>query len=84
MLQTDITTRNVVANDLTEILDFTDIKQIFVNGKTAGKYYNKYIRDKIGRSAICLPSTSPANAKQSLEKLIENWCVLREYVTIKI
>lgn len=77
----DSSIKNVVANDLTEILDSADIKQIFVNGKTAEKYYNKYIRDKIGENAICLPSTSAANAKWDLEKLIEKWRVLRQYIT---
>ncbi len=65
--------KNVVANDLTEILYNADIKQIFVNGKTAEKYYNKYIRDKVNRNAICLPSTSPANAGWSLERLTGEW-----------
>ena len=69
----DSSIKNVVANDLTEILDNADIKQIFVNGKTAEKYYNKYIRNSINREAICLPSTSPANAGWSLEKLINEW-----------
>lgn len=76
----DSSIKNVVANDLTEILTSAHINRIFVNGKTAEKYYNKYIRDKIGRNAVCLPSTSPANATWNLEKLIENWNVLREYV----
>lgn len=69
----DSSIKNVVANDLTVILKSADIKQIFVNGKTAEKYYNKYIRDTIGREALCLPSTSPANAGWKLEKLIEAW-----------
>ncbi len=69
----DSSIKNVAANDLYEILQNADIKKIFVNGKTAEKYYNKYIRDKIGREAVCLPSTSPANAAWSVEKLIEAW-----------
>ncbi len=69
----DSSIKNVVANDLTEILINTDIKQIFVNGKTAEKYYNKYIRDAIKRDAICLPSTSPANAGWGTERLINEW-----------
>ena len=72
----DSSIKNVVANDLTVILENADIKQIFVNGKTAEKYYNKYIRDTIGREAVCLPSTSPANAGWNLEKLIEAWRVI--------
>ena len=69
----DSTIKNVVANDLSVILDNSDIKQIFVNGKTAEKYFNKYIKEKIGRTAICLPSTSPANAAWSLERLTDAW-----------
>lgn len=69
----DSSIKNVVANDLTEILDNADIKQIFVNGKTAEKYYNKYIRDVVGRDAISLPSTSPANAGWSIDRLIGEW-----------
>ncbi|MBQ8740077.1 MAG: DNA-deoxyinosine glycosylase [Clostridia bacterium] len=74
----DSSIKNVVPNDLTKILSTADIKQIFVNGKTAEKYYNKYIKAQIGRSAICLPSTSPANAGCSLARLIEDWKVTKE------
>ena len=73
----DSSIRNVVPNDLTSILNTADIRQIYVNGKTSEKYYNKYIRDKIGRDAVCLPSTSPANAAWSVERLIEAWSIIR-------
>ncbi len=76
----DSSIKNVVANDFTEILQNADIKQIFVNGKTAEKYYTKYVRDKIGRDSICLPSTSPANAAWSIEKLVTAWDVVIEYL----
>ena len=76
--------KNVIANDLTAILNSADIKEIFVNGKTAEKYYKKYIRDKIKRDAVCLPSTSPANAAWSVEKLTEEWKrYLSEYIGTK-
>ncbi len=74
----DSSIKNVTPNDLTVILEKTDIKQIFVNGKTAEKYYNKYIKNKISRKAICLPSTSPANAAWSTEKLLCEWRVIKE------
>lgn len=74
----DSSIKNVVANDLSEILECCDIKKIFVNGKTSEKYYNKYTRDVIGRDAICLPSTSPANAAWSLERLVEVWRIIRD------
>ena len=72
----DSSIKNVVPNDLTPILDGAKIERIYVNGKTSEKYYNKYIRDKIGREAVCLPSTSPANAAWSVERLVEAWRVI--------
>lgn len=76
----DSSIKNVVANDLSEILKKANIKQIFVNGKTAEKYYNQYIRDTIGRNAVCLPSTSPANAGWNLDRLIEAWKTVKTYM----
>lgn len=76
----DSSIKNVVPNDLTEILKNADIKQIFVNGKTAEKYYNKYIRDTLCKDAVCLPSTSPANAGWSIDKLITAWQIVKTYI----
>ncbi len=73
----DSSIKNVVANDLSEILENADIKQIFVNGKTAEKYYNKYTKSITNRDAICLPSTSPANAAWSVDRLVSEWKVIR-------
>ena len=73
----DSSIKIVVPNDLTPILEGAKIERIFVNGKTSEKYYNRYIRDKIGREALCLPSTSPANAAWSVERLVEAWQVIR-------
>ena len=73
----DSSIRNVIPNDLSVILDAADIKGIFINGKTAYKYYRKYTEKVIGREAVYLPSTSPANAAWTLEKLIESWRCIR-------
>ena len=73
----DSSIKNVVPNDLSQILSKADIKQIFVNGKTAEKYYNRYIKPKIDRDVMCLPSTSPANAGWSLERLIDYWKIVK-------
>ncbi|MCR5301382.1 MAG: DNA-deoxyinosine glycosylase [Lachnospiraceae bacterium] len=69
----DSSIKNVSVNDLSIILEQADIKGIFVNGKTAYKYYVKYTEPAIGRAAVCLPSTSPANAAWSLDSLIQSW-----------
>lgn len=73
----DSTIKDVIPNDVSRILEIADIRAVFVNGKTAEKYYNRYLRDRLGRSAICLPSTSPANAAWNLERLIEQWEQIR-------
>lgn len=69
----DSSIRNVQVNDLSLILQKANIKCIYVNGKTAEKYYKRYTEKETGREAICLPSTSPANAAWSSEKLIAAW-----------
>ena len=72
----DSTIRNVVPNDIRPILEKADIEQIYVNGRKAEELYKKYIEKNIDRHAICLPSTSPANAAWKLERLIEAWSVI--------
>ncbi len=74
----DSTIKNVTANDLSPILAAADIKEIFVNGRTAEKYYNKYTLPRLGRPAVCLPSTSPANAAWTLERLTEAWRIIEK------
>ena len=69
---------DVVVNDITPILQAARIRAIFVNGKTAFKHYQKYSEPATGRKAICLPSTSPANAAWSLERLTDAWSIVRE------
>lgn len=73
----DASIRNVVANDLSAILDAAPVRAIYVNGRTAERMYKKYTMDAAGRKAVCLPSTSPANAAWSLERLVEAWRVIR-------
>ena len=67
-------------NDLTEILQTADIRAIAANGKKAGELYRRYCKEAVERPALCLPSTSPANAGMTLEKLIGVWKVLLEYL----
>ena len=75
----DSSIKNVVANDLTEILQTADIREIYTNGKTAHKYFLKYTEPMIKRTAVCLPSTSPANAAWSIERLVTTWGCIKKY-----
>lgn len=69
----DASIKDVTANDLSIIFETADIKQIFCNGTKSYELYEKYIENNIGRKAVKLPSSSPANAAWSLEKLVKEW-----------
>ena len=69
----DSSIKNVQPNDLSEILEKANIKQIFLNGKKAEALYNKYIKNDISVPSAVLPSTSPANASWSEDRLFEYW-----------
>ncbi len=72
----DASIREVRANDLSVILDHSQVRKIFCNGKTSWQMYEKWIRPFTGREAVCLPSTSPANAQWTLDRLTEAWSVI--------
>ena len=74
----DSSIKNVVPNDLTPILSAGRVQKIYVNGKTAQRYYDRYLRAATGIEVVCLPSTSPANAAWSLERLTQAWRVIAE------
>ena len=76
----DSTIKDAAVNDLSVILDSCDIRQIFVNGGTAYKLFEKYQQKVIGRTAVRLPSTSPANAAWSFERLYGEWSAIGKYI----
>ena len=59
-----------------------NIKQVYANGGKAYEICKKYLEDEIIKATknevIKLPSTSPANAKFSLEKLVQEWTVVAD------
>lgn len=69
----DSSIKNAVPNDISRILKESRVTRIFTNGKKADALYAKYLESQTGIKAVCLPSTSPANAAWSLERLTEEW-----------
>lgn len=69
----DSSIKNVVPADIERVVANSKIQNIYANGGTAKKLYEKYSQKKTGREIIGLPSTSPANAAYSLERLLECW-----------
>ena len=69
----DNSIKNVVPNNLDIIFKNANIENIYVNGNQALNLYNKYLLPIIKIKATLLPSTSPANATYSFEKLCTIW-----------
>jgi len=79
----DASIKNVVPNDIKSLLPKTKITQIFTAGKTAEKFYRKYIYPDLKMESICLPSTSPANCRISMDEILKEWSIIKEYLTEK-
>lgn len=76
----DSSIKNVEVANLSTIMNSCKIKQIYVNGRTAEKLYRKYSEKLTNQKAIALPSTSPANASFSLERLVQEWQVIKDHL----
>ncbi len=74
----DSSIRDVVANDISAILEKAQIREIFTNGGKAFELYKKYVYPVSGIDAIKLPSTSPANAAFSMERLMREWEIVKK------
>ena len=72
----------VVPANLEPIFSGARIAQVFANGSKAHEICKKYLEDEILKATknvvIKLPSTSPANAKFSIDKLASEWSVIAE------
>lgn len=69
---------NVVPADILGLLKKTNIQKIYTNGSKSYELYNKYLLKQTGIEAIKLPSTSPANARFTFDKLLQEWSVILE------
>lgn len=69
----DSSIRNVIPADINRVLRAANITTIIANGDTAYKLYRKYCEPHTGREAVKCPSTSPANAIFTLDRLTEAW-----------
>ncbi|WP_300079737.1 DNA-deoxyinosine glycosylase [uncultured Thomasclavelia sp.] len=74
----DSSISDVEVNDLNMIITNSSVKHIYTNGNLADKLYHRYFDTIIDLPVTKLPSTSPANAAYSLDKLLIYWCVINE------
>lgn len=72
----DSSIEDVIYSDINSLIKNTKIKKIYCNGKTA---YNLFItgNPNLKSMAVYLPSTSPANAAFSIDKLYSEWKIIR-------
>ena len=73
----DSTLKNVRPADLS-VFKACKIRKVFVTGKTAAKLYKKFF----GEGAVTLPSPSPANCAVPLQKLVESYREIAEYLDV--
>ena len=68
-------------NDIGKLIENTDIEKILLNGKKAFEIFQKYIKiDKI--KYFYIPSSSPANASFSLDRLVFEYRKQLEYLKV--
>lgn len=72
----DSSIKDVVANDILPVLNNSHISRIYANGTKAYELYMKHSYPYTKYDIIKLPSTSPANAVYTLNRLIESWSVI--------
>jgi len=67
----DSSIRSPVYNDIEALASSNPIEKILCNGKKA---YNLYCNGfSLSLPVMCMPSTSPANAAWSMERLVDTW-----------
>ena len=69
----DASVKNAVPVDIERITGTANIKRVICNGNLAGKLYQRHLEPVIGLKANVMPSTSPANAAFSLDRLVSVW-----------
>ncbi len=72
----DASISGVIPADIGALLKETGIGRVFTNGGTATRIYRRYQLPLTGVEPVQLPSTSPANAAWSLDRLIAAWSVI--------
>lgn len=72
----DTSIRNAEPNDIGKLVRESEITRIFATGGKSAELYRKLIEPTLHIPITQLPSTSPANAAWSLERLIEAYRVI--------
>lgn len=69
----DSSIKNAVPAEIDDIIGRSAVSKIILNGKTAEKFFRRYQSSELLEMLSVMPSTSPANAAFSLQKLVGVW-----------
>jgi hypoxanthine-DNA glycosylase len=75
----DASIRDPKPNPLTQITHYAPIEAIFCTGAKAHALYRRLCEKEVGMRAVRLPSTSPANAACSMERLLAAYAEIFEH-----
>ena len=74
----DASIREATPNDIAGLISQTGIERIFCNGQQSYRVFSRYCASDCPLPAIPLPSTSPANAAWTMDKLAQAWQIIRD------
>lgn len=72
----DASVRNAVPVEIAQVTGVAPIRRVICNGALASKLYRKHLQSLTGIEALTAPSTSPANAAWTPERLTAAWQTL--------
>lgn len=73
----DNSIKKAIPNNIPKLLQETQIRKVFLNGQKAYHLYLQHFKS-IPIPIEVLPSTSPANAAWSMERLIKTWSNIKK------
>lgn len=76
----DNSIKNPIPNDISRILNKSDIRAVFATGRKAESLYKRYCLNDIGMDITGLPSTSPANCRITYEQLYQAYSIINKYL----
>lgn len=69
----DASVKDAVPVEIAQVTGVAAIDRVICNGALAAKLYRQHLQPLTGIEAEIAPSTSPANAALSLERLVQAW-----------
>ena len=80
----DASIANPIPHNIGALIQDSSICAIFTLGGTATKFYKRYTEQQTGISSRQLPSTSPANARMSVDDLVEEFSIIKKFTNCEL